>query len=129
MINRTGYYVKVIREGSRFEMGEVLQVSTVSADPQGNLRLGFDNNLPIWDANLFEEILVHQTYSNDSVIVYEAPEPTIEITRKEYLALLDAEMWWHSALLGNVSDYCGWSDIMSHYMQLRKEEKESLNEN
>lgn len=129
MINRIGYFVRCIDpDHPRFFLDECLEVTSVSADCNKVL-LGFDNNRTMWDADKFEEITVHQTYSNDSVTVYEAPEPTIEITRKEYLALLDAEMWWHSALLGNVRDFCGWPDIMEHYLALKKEEKENINGN
>lgn len=127
-MSRTGYLVRCITHSTRFDVNEILEVTSVSSQPNGKLLLGLDGNLPIWDSINFEEVQVYAA-SDDSMVVWEPPEPTIEITRKEYLALLDAEMWWHSALLGNVRDYCGWSDIVEHYQQIKKEEKGMVNDN
>ncbi len=124
MTTRTGYFVRALDDYFVFEKGDIMQVVSVSASPLGAVLLGFGEDGAVWDASAFEEIEIHDSYQ-EGVVKYEAPEPTIEITRKEYLALLDAEMWWHSALLGNVRDYCGWSDVVAHYLQLRKEEKEA----
>ena len=126
MTQRTGYFVKNVSFMAPFDIDEVLQVSSAHCDSQGNLYLGFDG-AAIWPSEYFTEVVVAEAY-DDSVTTYELPEPTIEITRKEYLALLDAEMWWHAALLGNVRDFCGWPDIMEHYLALKKEEKEMVND-
>ena len=123
---RIGYWVRAIDSATPYHEGTILQVVSASCS-DGVLLLGFADDDSMWRAEHFEQIAVYKTY-DDAVVTYEAPDATIEVSKREYNMLLDMEMWVHAALLGGVRDFCGWSDIVEHYLQLKKESREYTDE-
>ena len=118
------YLVRCIDDCTRFEIGEVLSVTSVSADANGNVLLGIENNLPVWRAEHFEEVVVSKEYSESNTVSYITPEPEVCIPASEMVKLLDTELWWKACLLGKVMEYCDWDVIVNHYKELKKESKE-----